>query len=167
MDRPIKPYEQVRAMLVNASSAWELLMGHIRYYYVIDEKWAEGKPTHKHYNNLFIRCGSKPLITLSIRERHFIVSITLGKDEREKFDGLRETFGEAVLKEYNKAETLHYGKWLGFELHDEALIDDIIRLLHIKRKPDRKILPESFEKCGRLDIGLSREEITKCICGAV
>ena len=49
MDRPTKPCEQVKAMLGNASAAWEKLVGHIRFYYEIDEIWAEGKPTYKHY----------------------------------------------------------------------------------------------------------------------
>ena len=166
MDRPIKPYEQVKTMLGNASSAWEKLTGYIRYHYIIDEKWAEGKPTHKHYNNLFIRCGGKALTSFHIREGYFIVSITLGKDERERFDEVREAFGAAVLNEYDNAEILHDGKWFGFEIHDEELVDDIIRLVEIKRKPNRKILPESLEKCGCLDIGLSKDEITSRICTA-
>ena len=163
MERPIKPYIEVKKMLGTASPAWEKLIGHIRYHYLIDEKWAEGKPTHKHYNNLFIRCGGKALTSLHIREGYFIVSITLGKDEREKFDDLRETFNTIVLNEYDKAEILHDGKWFGFEVRDNTLIDDIIQLIQIKRKPNRKILPKSLEKCGHLDIGLSQEEITNLI----
>ena len=164
MDRPTKSYEQVKAMLGNASSAWEKLIGHLRYHYLIDEKWAEGKPTHKHFNNLFIRCGGKALTSFHIRKEYFVVSITLGKIEREKFDENRENFGKTVLNEYDKAEILHDGKWFGFEIRDEALIDDIIRLIQIKRKPNRKILPNCIEMCGCLDIGLSREEITNRIC---
>ena len=62
--------------------------------------------------------------------------------------------------------SLHDGKWLGFEVRDDSLIDDIIKLLHIKRKPNRKVLPKSLEKSGCLDIGLSHEEITNRLCGA-
>jgi len=163
MDRAINPYEQVRAMLVNASPAWEKLAGYIRFYYVMDELWAEGKPTHKHRNNLYFRRGGKALVTLCVRDGYFIAYVVLGKDEREKFDQQRETFGEAVCKEYDEAQTYHDGKWLAFDVSDESLIEDIIRLLHIKRKPNRKILPESLEKCGRLDLGLSHEDITKVI----
>ena len=50
MSRQTKPYSEVKAILGTASSAWEKLVGHIRFYYEIDEIWAEGKPTHKHYN---------------------------------------------------------------------------------------------------------------------
>ena len=164
MERATKPYEQVKEMLGNASNAWEALLGHIRYHYVMDEKWAEGKPTHKHYNNLFIRRGGKSFVGLSIRDGYFIVTITLGANERDKFDEQRESFGEVVRNEYDRAEILHDGKWLGFEVRDDSLVDDIIRLLHIKRKPNRKILPENMEKCGCLEIGLSHEEITSCLC---
>ena len=149
-------------MLGKASPAWEKLVGHIRFYYEIDEIWAEGKPAHKHYNNLFFKRSGKSLLTLCLREGFFLVSITLGAKEREKFEQQRKDFGDAVCKEYDASETLHDGKWLGFEVRDDSLIDDIIRLLHIKRKPNRKILPESLEKCGRLDLGLSHEDITNC-----
>jgi len=163
MDRPTKPYEQIEAMLGSASSAWEKLVGHIRFYYAMDEVWDEGKPTNKHYNNLRFRRGGKTLVTLCVREGYFIACVVLGKDEREKFDEQREAFGEAVCKVYDEAHTYHDGKWLGFEVYDESLIDDIIRLLPIKRKPNRKILPESIDACGRLDLGLSHEDITNCL----
>jgi hypothetical protein len=160
MDRAIKPYEQVKLKLGSASSAWEKLVGHVRFFYVMDELWEEGNPTHKHYNNLRFRRGGKTLVTLCIREGYFMACIVLGKDEREKFGEQREVFGEVVCKEYDEADTLHDGKWLAFDVRDESLIEDIIRLLHIKRKPNRKILPESLEKCGCLDLGLSHEDIT-------
>jgi hypothetical protein len=163
MGRAIKPYEQVNAMLGSASSAWEKLVGHVRFFYVMDELWEEGNPTHKHYNNLRFRRGGKTLVTLCIREGYFIACIVLGKDEREKFDEQREKFGEAVHKVYDETHIYHDGKWLGFDVYDESLIDDIIRLLHMKRKPNRKILPESLEKCGCLDLGLSHEDITSSI----
>jgi hypothetical protein len=147
-------------MLGNASPAWQKLVGYVRYHFVMDEKWVGGKPTHKNYNNLFIRRSGKSFIMLSIREGYFIAGVVLGKAERDKFDEQRETFGETVCKEYDKAETYHDGKWLVFEVRDESLIEDIIRLLHIKRKPNRKVLPESLEKCGCLDLGLSHEDIT-------
>ncbi|MCL2362976.1 MAG: DUF3788 domain-containing protein [Defluviitaleaceae bacterium] len=161
MDKAIKPYAQVKEMLGKASIPWEKLTGYIRFKYIMDEVWDEGKPTNKHYNNLRFRRGGKTLITLCIRDGYFIACIVLGKDEREKFDEEREQFSAEVCKIYDETHTYHDGKWLGFDIYDELFIDDIIRLLHIKRKPNRKIMPESIEKCGCLDIGLSHEEITK------
>jgi len=163
MDRAVKPYGQVKAMLGEASRAWEKLVGHIRFYYVMDELWEEGNPNHKHYNNLRFRRGGKTLITLCIREGYFIACVVLGKEEREKFDEQRETFGEAVCKIYDETHTYHDGKWLAFDVYNESLIKDIIRLFPVKRKPNRKTLPESLEKCGCLDLGLSHEAITHCL----
>jgi hypothetical protein len=77
MDTAIQQYEQIKAMLGSASPAWEKLVGYIRYHYVMDEKWVEGKPTHKNYNNLFIRRSGKSFIMLSIREGYFIAGIVL------------------------------------------------------------------------------------------
>ena len=163
MERPIKPYNEVKAMLGGASAAWEKLVGYIRYHYEMDENWAEGKPTHKHFNNLFIKRSGKALLSLHLREGFFLVSVTLGGKERDKFEEQRAMFGEVVRNKYDAAETLHDGKWLGFEVRDDSFIDDIIRLVQIKRKPNRKEFPEDIEKCGRLDIGMSHDSITKYI----
>jgi len=160
MERSIKPYAQVKEMLGDAAPAWEKLVGHVRYYYVCDEQWSEGKPTHKHYNNLFIRRSGKSLIMFSLREGYFDTCIVLGQKERDAFEEQRYTFSEIVRNVYDEAHTYHDGKWLGFKITDESLLDDIIALLHLKRKPNRKILPESMEKCGQLDLGYSHEEIT-------
>ena len=163
--RLTKPYSEVKAMLGDASTLWEQLTGHIRYHYVMDEKWAEGKPTHKNRNNLYFQRGGKSLAILAIREGYFIACVVLGKDERAVFDEQRAAFGEAVCQAYDEAENLHDGKWLAFDIHsnDTPLIEDVIRLLHIKRKSNRKVLPDSLDPCGRLDIGLSHAEITDLI----
>ena len=165
MEKAIKSYKEVKEILGSAYPAWEKLLGHIRYYYAMDEKWVEGKPTHKTYHNLFIRRSGKSLIMFGIREGYFQTCVVLGKAEREKFEAQRDTFDKIICQEYDEAETYHDGKWLGFDISDEALLDDIIRLLHLKRKPNRKILPDNLEKCGRLDLGLSHEEITGLIVG--
>ena len=163
MKNTIKPFSEVKKRLGKASAAWEKLTGYIRFYYEIDELWEEGKPTYKHHSNLRFRRGGKTLITLCIREKYFIAVIVFGKDEREKFEQLRKELGKEVQKKYDDAEVLHDGKWLGFDINDESLIDDIIRMLEIKRKPNRKNLPKNIKGCGKLDIGLSHQEITNII----
>jgi len=163
MNRPTKPYAEVAALLGQAAPAWEALTGQIRYHYEIDEIWQEGKPTHKHYNNLFFKRGGKSLISLHLREGYFLACVVLGAKEREKFDAQRELFSEAICNEYDTAETLHDGKWLGFELRDDSLVNDIFRLLPLKRKPNRKVLSASVDACGKLDIGMAGTDITKIL----
>lgn len=64
--------------------------------------------------------------------------IILGKDERLKFEADRENYGEEVQEIYDKAQTYHDGKWIMFELADTSLFNDFIKLLSIKRKPNRQ-----------------------------
>ena len=158
-----KAYSEVAAKLGSASSAFEKLSAHIRFYYELDEDWQEGNPTHKHHSTLRFRRGGKTLITLGLREGYFLAAIVMGKDERAKFEEQRKDFGEAICREYDLAEVLHDGKWLGFEIHNEELIEDIIKLLPIKLKPNRKVLPKNLESCGKLEIGLLHTEITKIL----
>ena len=165
MERPVKKYEEVSAMLAGASAAFEKLVGYIRFHYAMDEIWAEGKPTHKNRNNLYFKRGGKSFAILGLREGYFIACIVFGKDEREKFEECRDSFCAEVQTVYDNAEVLHDGKWLGFELYDERLVDDIIKLLAIKRKPNRKELPRDIGNCGRLDIGMAHAEITAHVMG--
>ena len=165
MNNTIYPYIKVKDRLGKSSVVWEKLTGHIRFYYEMDEIWEEGKPTYKHHSNLRFRRGGKTLITLCIREGYFIVILVLGNDEREKLEKQRKEFGREFLKKYDAAEVLHDGKWLGFDIKDDLLINDIIRLLEIKQKPNRKTMPKNIKECGRLDIGLPHNEITNLIVG--
>ena len=64
--------------------------------------------------------------------------VILGKDERLKFEADRENYTEEVRSIYDKAQTYHDGKWLMFEPADASLFPDFIRLLNIKRRPNRK-----------------------------
>ena len=43
-----------------------------------------------------------------------------------------------IDEKYDEAQTYHDGKWIMFEPVDIYLFNDFIRLLRIKRKPNRK-----------------------------
>ncbi len=64
--------------------------------------------------------------------------VILGKGERLKFETDRENYAEDVKRVYDETQTYHDGKWMMFEPKDTSLFDDFIRLLRIKRKPNRK-----------------------------
>ena len=144
-------------------SAFDKFVGHIRFNYEMDEIWQAGNPNHKHHSNLMIRRGGKTLVTLCLRKGYFIVAIVFGKDERDAFEQKRGDFSETVQKEFDAAETLHDGKWMGFDVGDTGIVSEIIPMLEIKRKPNRKELPIDISKCVGLDLGLSKEEVTKLV----
>ena len=84
------------------------------------------------------RRGGKTLCALYARESCIGFMVILGKDERLKFEEDRERYTEEVQRIYDETRTYHDGKWLMFEPVDTSLFEDFIRLLCIKRKPNRK-----------------------------
>ena len=64
--------------------------------------------------------------------------IIFGKDERQKFEDNRQFYSEPVRKIYDEAKTYHDGKWVMFEPIDTTMFDDFIKMLQLKRKPNRK-----------------------------
>lgn len=44
---------------------------------------------------------------------------------------------DEVQKIYDAAKTYHDGKWIMFEPVDTSMFDDFMKLLSIKRKPNR------------------------------
>ncbi len=84
------------------------------------------------------RRGGKTLCALYAKESCIGFMIILGKDERAKFETDRGSYSDDMQRVYDETKTYHDGKWLMFEPKDTALFDDFIRLLQIKRKPNRK-----------------------------
>lgn len=84
------------------------------------------------------RRGGKTLCALYAKEHCVGFMIILGKDERQKFEADRENYAEEIQKVYDEAKTYHDGKWVMFEPVDSSMFDGFIRLLGIKRKPNKK-----------------------------
>lgn len=84
------------------------------------------------------RRGGKTLCALYARENCVGFLIILGKEERSKFEAERMSYAKEVQQVYDEATTYHDGKWLMFAPTDTSLFDDLVKLLGIKRKPNRK-----------------------------
>lgn len=81
--------------------------------------------------------GGKTLCALYAREKAIGFMIIFGKDERAKFEAERDNYSEQVQKVYDEAKTYHDGKWVMFEPADTSMFDSFIRLLMLKRKPNK------------------------------
>ncbi len=84
------------------------------------------------------RRGGKTLCTLYARENDIGFMIILGKEERVKFEGIRETLSEEVQRNYDEAKIYHDGKWVMYHPKDASMFDDFLQLLAVKRRPNRK-----------------------------
>lgn len=115
---------------------WEKLCALIDEKYDMDCLWNNGGKAWKYEYKY--RRGGKTLCALYARENCVGFMVILGKDERLKFEKDRENYSKEVQRIYDEAKTYHDGKWIMFEPIDTSLFDDFIRLLGIKRKPNRK-----------------------------
>ena len=114
---------------------WSQLCALIDEAYDMDRLWNQGgKAWNYEYK---YRRGGKTLCALYAREHCVGFMVILGKDERLKFEAEREHYAKEVQQAYDKAQTYHDGKWIMFEPVDASLFDDFIRLLKLKRRPNR------------------------------
>lgn len=132
------PNEKEMMELVGESlyDVWNKLCALIDENYDMDCLWDKGGKAWKYEYKY--RRGGKTLCALYARENCVGFMIILGKDERLKFEADRENYSKEVQKIYDETKTYHDGKWIMFEPVDTSLFPDFIRLLRIKRKPNRK-----------------------------
>ena len=117
-------------------NVWQELCSAIEEKYEMERLWnAGGKNWTYEYK---YRRGGKTLCSLYAKSNCVGFMIIFGKDEREKFENIRSTLSAAVCRQYDEAKTYHDGKWVMFEPTNAAELDDYIKLLAIKRKPNRK-----------------------------
>lgn len=129
-------FDRMDALLGDASRALSDLVGRIRMEYVVDEFY-DGKDEVK-----FRRSG-KTLLTLYLHEGYFTLLLIYGKAEREVFEARRAEFPADFCALYDAARTYHDGKWMFYDVHAGADVDMLMRLLHIKKRPNRK--PEKLD----------------------
>ena len=115
---------------------WERMTAAIDALYDVDRLWDKGfgqwQVEYKY------RRGGKTLCTFYAKEGEAVLLITYCKAEREKFEAIRDSVSEHIQKIYDETATLHDGKWLWIPLDDALKTDDVITMLKIKRRPNRK-----------------------------
>ncbi len=134
----IIPNTEQMTTLVGKSlyEVWNKLCALIDEKYDMDCLWDKGGKAWTYEYKY--RRGGKTLCALYARENSVGFMVVLGKDERLKFEKDRENYSKEVQRIYDETQTYHDGKWMMFEPIDTSLFDDFIRLLKIKRKPNRK-----------------------------
>lgn len=115
---------------------WQKLCEVIDENYEMERLWnAGGKNWIYEYK---YRRGGKTLCSLYAKDNRIGFMIIFGKNEREKLEEIRDTLSDAVCRRYDEAKTYRDGKWVMFEPTDTSEFDDYMKLLAVKRKPNRK-----------------------------
>ena len=115
---------------------WQKLCEVIDEKYEMERLWnAGGKNWIYEYK---YRRGGKTLCSLYAKDNRIGFMIIFGKNKREKLEEIRDTLSDAVCRRYDEAKTYRDGKWVMFEPTDTSEFDDYMKLLAVKRKPNRK-----------------------------
>lgn len=115
---------------------WQTLCSAIDEKYDMERVWNTGgkKWTYEYK----YRRGGKTLCCLYAKRNCIGFMIIFGKDERVKFEDIRDTLSTAVCRQYDEAKIYHDGKWVMFEPTNTVEFDDYLKLLSLKRRPNRK-----------------------------
>lgn len=115
---------------------WNRLCSAIEENYDMERLWnSGGKAWVYEYK---YRRGGKTLCALYARENCIGFLVIFGKAEREKFEASRPEYPESIQRAYDEAGTYHDGKWVMFQPEDSSLFSDFIKLLSLKRRPNKK-----------------------------
>lgn len=132
------PGEEEMTALVGQSlyDVWNKLCALIDEKYDMDRLWDQGGKAWRYEYKY--RRGGKTLCALYARENCVGFMVILGKEERLKFEAEKGNYSKEVREVYDEAQTYHDGKWVMFKPVDTSLFDDFMRLLRIKRRPNKK-----------------------------
>ena len=132
------PTQKILEELIGSSNMdiWNKLVADIDGLYEMDRTWNKGFGDWIYEYKY--RRGGKTLCTFYAKQGVANILITLGKAEREKVESKRGDFSESLLVLYDETKTYHDGKWLWIPIDESLEFDDIVKLLKIKRRPNRK-----------------------------
>ena len=100
---------------------------------------------------LKFRQGKRAILSINIHEDRYDLQIIFGKAEREKFEARRAEFSPAMQTVYDSNETVSDGKWMLIPVADMETLEEVKKLILIKKNPNRKPFPKEqavYADCG-------------------
>jgi hypothetical protein len=115
--------------------AWDELTKFVETNYSHEPIWDDGGKYGK-WEVKYRRSG-RTLCAFYVKEGCFTVLVVLGKAEREKFELSQTEFCSSITELYDNTRQYHDGKWLWINVSDMSLVEDIKKLIVIKRKTSK------------------------------
>ncbi len=84
------------------------------------------------------RKSGKTLVSFYPEKGGFTVQVILGKREVEKFEGIRGELSTDIIRLFDETEQFHDGRWLYVRQPEMGTINDIEKLIQLKRNPRPK-----------------------------
>ena len=133
-----RPSQSTMTELLGQSlfEVWRMLCLAIDEKYDMERLWNTGGKNWTYEYKY--RRGGKTLCCLYAKSNCVGFMIIFGKEERKKIEDIRSILSAPVCRRFDEAKIYHDGKWVMFEPIDTSEFDDYMKLLAIKRKPNRR-----------------------------
>lgn len=78
---------------------------------------------------------NKSFCTFIPEKNNFALLIVFGAEDQEKVESMKDSLSVQTRKTYDDAATHHDGKWVVITVDSDIAMEDVRRLLAVKRKP--------------------------------
>jgi hypothetical protein len=80
----------------------------------------------------------KSFCTFIPEKNRFVIQLIFGAEGRLKMKTIRDELSAQTRKDYDEATTYHDGKWLLLTVDGDKIVNDVERLLAVKRRPKKQ-----------------------------
>ena len=138
LDKDHKPSEKVILDYLGgeAGEAWADIVSFLRTSYDFSPELNYGGTKYGWATRY--RKSGKSLCTFYPERGAFTVLVVLGKKEVEQVEEHMNEFSIRFVDSFKSAKQFHDGRWLWIRILDNSGVEDIRRLLIMKRKPKNK-----------------------------
>ena len=131
LEREPTEEEMVRFLGRRAGNMWKQIAHYMRDNYDFDPvREKVGLDSTIRY-----RKSGKTLLTFYPKNNELTVLIIFGKQEVEKFTSSKNEFSPNILKLFENTKQYHDGRWLHIKVPPFENLEDIKKLLRIKKQP--------------------------------
>lgn len=134
-DREPTEEEMVRFLGRQAGKMWKQIAHYMRENYDFEPVREKGGLDA----TIRYRKSGKTLLTFYPKRDEITVLIILGKDEVQKFESSRGEFSTEIVELFASTKQYHDGRWLHIKVPPFDNLEDIKKLLLMKRKPKKHI----------------------------
>ena len=132
----VKKEELEKLVGIDKANVFYDIVSEITKRYDMEQIWNNGGKKWT-YEYKFRKSG-KTLCAFYFKESTLGFMIIFGKNERAKVEEIRNELSSDVLETYDNAQIFHDGKWVMFDITNNSITEDLMRLLFLKKKPNRK-----------------------------
>lgn len=136
-DDPLPTYEEIRAFIGKKGvKVFNKLITHLNNNYNFQPEIYYGG---KNYGVLIrYRRSSKTLVSIFPEKDGISIVLVYGKNEIKIFKERRKEFSGYLCKIFNTTKQYHDGRWLLIPMEDEKYLNEVIEMIAIKKKPNKK-----------------------------